>query len=158
MSAAAGIRIDVATAADLPALCDLLAVLFAQEREFVPDRAAQARGLGRILADPSVGLVLVARRPGADTVVGMVGLLFTVSTALGATVALLEDMIVAPDLRGQGIGSALVGQAIAVARDRGCARITLLTDGDNAPARRFYARCGFAASTMLPMRLAPGPR
>jgi ribosomal protein S18 acetylase RimI-like enzyme len=144
--------IEAARTADIPALCELLRVLFAQEAEFAPDAQAQARGLERITGDAAVGTILVARDGGA--IVGMVSLLFTVSTALGGRVALLEDMVVAPAARGRGIGSDLLREAVAHARAQGCKRITLLTDGANEAAQRFYARHGFAASGMIPMRLA----
>ena len=146
--------IEVATERDIPALSDLLSVLFEQEAEFTPERAAQARGLARIVGHPEVGAILVARERGA--ILGMVNLLFTVSTALGERVALLEDMIVRPAARGRGVGSALLVQAIAHARAQGCRRITLLTDEMNDGAQRFYARHGFAASGMIPMRVVLG--
>lgn len=141
-----------ARAADIPALRELLAALFAQEAEFTPNAGAQARGLARIIGDPAVGTILVARD--GDAILGMVNLLFTVSTALGERVALLEDMVVAPAARGRGIGSELLRAAIEHARAQGCRRITLLTDGTNEAAQRFYARHGFAASGMMAMRLA----
>lgn len=142
--------IRLATPADLPALCALLDQLFAQEAEFTPDRAAQTRGLAAIIADPQVGEILVAVEDGR--VRAMVNLLYTISTALGARVALLEDMVVDAGARGAGLGSALLAAAIAHAEQRGCRRITLLTDGDNQAAQRFYRRHGFAPSPMLPMR------
>lgn len=142
---------DPATPADIPALCELLATLFSQEAEFHPDAAAQARGLAAIVGSAETGLILVARVDGR--IAGMVNLLFTVSTALGERVALLEDMVVAPEQRGGGLGETLLREAIAQARARGCRRITLLTDEVNAAAQRFYARQGFTASPMRPMRL-----
>lgn len=141
-----------ATPADLPALCALLDQLFAQEAEFTPDRAAQMRGLAAIVDDPQVGEILVAVEDGC--VRAMVNLLYTVSTALGARVALLEDMVVDAGARGAGLGSTLLEAAIAHAERRGCRRITLLTDGDNLAAQRFYRRHGFQGSSMLPMRRA----
>jgi len=146
------IAIDDATPQDIPALCDLLDLLFAQEADFTPDRAKQERGLRLILDDVRVGAILVAR-DGAQ-VVGMVNLLFTVSTAEGARAMLLEDMIVRPDYRGQGVGLALIEAAIARAAATGCARITLLTDEDNTQAQWFYGRAGFRRSAMIPMRRA----
>ena len=140
-----------ATLADLDALCGLLAVLFSQEAEFAPDEAAARRGLTAIIEGPEVGCILVACTPQGE-VVGMVNLLWTVSTALGQRVALLEDMVVAPTTRGGGVGSQLIEAAIATAREAGCGRITLLTDADNTDAQRFYARHGFAASPMVPWR------
>ncbi|MES2183499.1 MAG: GNAT family N-acetyltransferase [Pseudomonadota bacterium] len=144
-------RIEPARTADVPALCDLLHLLFTQEPDFSPDRAAQARGLHRILERPEAGCILVARQGGA--VVGMVNLLYTESTALGARVAMLEDVVVAQDRQGRGIGSRLLQGAIATARAEDCRRITLLTASDNVAAHRFYRRHGFAGSAMLPMRL-----
>jgi ribosomal protein S18 acetylase RimI-like enzyme len=58
-----------------------------------------------------------------------------------------------PNWRGQGVGERLMREAIAGARAAGCTRVTLLTDGDNAAARRFYERLGFVKSSMVPMRL-----
>lgn len=144
-------KIDRATPADLPRLCDLLALLFSQETEFAPDAEAQAAGLNRIIGHPAVGVVLVARE--GDALLGLVSLLFTVSTALGGRVALLEDMIVEPLSRGTGVGTRLIEEAVRYARARDCKRITLLTDGDNGAAQRFYARQGVSGSGMMPMRL-----
>lgn len=144
-----------ATDADVPALCELLGVLFAQEAEFRPDPARQAAGLRAILGRADVGQVLMLRD--GPAVVGMVSLLLLPSTALGGRVALLEDMVVRPECRGSGAGSRLLAAALAAARAVGCLRVTLLTDGDNAAAQRFYARQGFARSSMVPMRLLLGP-
>ena len=92
---------------DVAALADLLALLLAQEAEFTPNGECQRRGLAAIVADPAVGHVLTARRDGR--IVAMVTLLYTVSTALGTRVALLEDMVVDPAGRGQGVGGAIAG-------------------------------------------------
>lgn len=138
--------------ADIPALCQLLDQLFAQEAEFTPDRAAQQRGLQAIIDDPALGTLLVAHQD--ERIVAMVNLLYTVSTALGARVALLEDIVVDAGARDSGIGSALLEHAIGHARASGCRRITLLTDGDNLAAQRFYQRHGFAHSPMIALRRA----
>jgi GNAT superfamily N-acetyltransferase len=145
------LQLSPATLADIPSLCDLLEILFSQEVEFEPDRDAQSRGLAAIIGNPDVGHVLAARR-GAE-ILAMVGLLYTVSTALGAKVALLEDLVVRPQDRAGGIGSRLLQYATDFARERGCKRITLLTDGDNRGAQRFYGRHGFSPSSMVPLRL-----
>ncbi len=145
-------QISPATLSDIPALCDLLAILFTQEADFKPDRAAQSRGLTRIINNPDIGLIVVARQD--SRVVAMVNLLYTVSTALGERVALLEDMVVCPALRGSGIGSRLLEQAIELARLNGCKRITLLTDSSNESAQRFYQKHGFGFSAMIPLRLS----
>ena len=147
--------LDAANEADIPALCELLACLFAQESEFSPDAVAQRKGLHLLLRQPEAGAILVARA--GSQVVAMVNLLFTISTALGARVAILEDMVVAPAARRAGIGSALLQHAIDYSQSMGIERLTLLTDGNNHGAQRFYQRHGFAGSTMVPMRLGLRP-
>jgi ribosomal protein S18 acetylase RimI-like enzyme len=142
--------IETATLDDINALCDLLTILFSQEAEFKPDRQAQQTGLQAIISNPELGIILLARHN--DKVVGMVSLLFSISTALGGRVAILEDMVVLPEQRGLGIGSALLTAAISTARDSGCQRITLLTDSDNEIARGFYEKHGFVRSSMLAFR------
>jgi len=84
----------------------------------------------------------------------MVSILFTVSTAEGGRAAWLEDMIVHPGRRGQGIGERLLDEAKSGARAAGCSRITLLTDASNNAAMRFYGRAGFVCSEMVPMRMS----
>ena len=145
-------QIEIARAADIPALSALLTLLFSQEAEFRPDEAAQQRGLAAIIAEPSIGQILLARDD-SGAVIGMVSLLLSISTALGARVALLEDMVVNPQARNSGLGSQLLQAAIVQARQLGCRRITLLTDLDNLAAQRFYARHGFSGSPMTPLRL-----
>lgn len=144
-------EIALATTSDIPDLCDLLALLFSQEADFQSDYETQRQGLTQILDNPDVGLILVARQK--NQIVGMVNLLFTVSTALGQRVALLEDLVVAPTQRGNGIGSQLLKQAIETAKLHDCHRITLLTDLANQSAQRFYQNHGFSFSAMIPMRM-----
>lgn len=145
------ISIRPATLADVTQLCDLLSLLFTQETDFTPNPERQARGLRLIIEQPEVGRIYCA--VDGDSVVGMVSLLFTVSTAEGGRAAWLEDMIVHPNRRGQGIGERLLHEAVNQARAAGCRRITLLTDATNRSAMRFYERAGFVRSQMLPFRL-----
>jgi GNAT superfamily N-acetyltransferase len=146
------LRLRPATAADVAQLCALLALLFEQEADFLPDPAKQERGLRMILDDPATGMIFCAEHPD-EGVIGMVSILFSVSTAEGGRVAWLEDMVVRPDWRGRGIGVSLLDLALAAARGAGCLRVTLLTDLTNGDAMRFYARSGFSRSAMTPMRL-----
>jgi ribosomal protein S18 acetylase RimI-like enzyme len=139
-----------ATTDDIPQLCLLLDLLFEQEAEFTPDHERQARGLAAVMETPGAGDIFLARRAGE--VIGMVSLLYSVSTALGAPVALLEDMVIAPDERGSGTGSALITHALEYAEKKGCKRITLLTDHDNVQAQHFYSKQGFERSSMFVYR------
>ena len=139
-----------ATLHDLPQLCELLTILFTQEADFTPDVAKQSAGLRLIIEHPEVGSILVLRDGAA--VVGMVNVLYTISTACGGRVAVVEDMVVRPENRNGGGGSLLLREAIKLARAEGCLRITLLTDRTNASAIRFYQRHGFVRSEMIPLR------
>jgi GNAT superfamily N-acetyltransferase len=143
--------IEPATVDDTASLADLLAVLFTQEADFRPDREKQERGLRLILESPGTGAVFVARDGGE--VVGMVSLLFTVSTAEGGPACWLEDMVVRPDRRREGLGSRLLLYAVEHARANGFVRLTLLTDRDNGGGIRFYERHGFTRSAMTALRL-----
>lgn len=145
--------IDKASLDDIPQLCDLLEMLFDVESDFHPDRTKQAKGLEQILGNPEVGCILIFRE--GNDISGMVNLLYTVSTACGGRVAMLEDLIVKPDRRGMKIGSVLLDAAIDHARTSGCLRITLLTDSSNLGAIRLYQRFGFSRSEMIPLRVFP---
>jgi GNAT superfamily N-acetyltransferase len=143
--------IGKATLDDIPQLSDLLLLLFTQEADFQPDVDKQCSGLRQIIEHPDAGTILVLRE--GSTVVGMVNILFTISTARGGRVAIVEDMIVRPEERGRGSGSTLLAGAIELAQSAGCSRITLLTDRTNAAAIRFYQRHGFVLSEMVTLRL-----
>ena len=145
------VRIRQATAADAAQLCELLSLLFAQEADFKPDAERQARGLRLILNQPEVGIIYCATK--GKSVIGMVSILFTVSTAEGGRAAWLEDMVVHPNWRGKSIGAQLLHEAINRVSATGCARITLLTDSTNSAAIHFYENAGFIRSGMIPLRL-----
>jgi GNAT superfamily N-acetyltransferase len=54
------------------------------------------------------------------------------------------SMLTLPAHRGKGLGAAVLGALARWARARGAARLYLQVEEDNAPARRLYARAGFA--------------
>lgn len=135
---------------DLDTMVDLLGLLFAQEADFEPNREHQRRALSSILSSPELGSLLVALVQGE--VVGMVSLLYTISTAEGGTAAWLEDMVVLPEFRNSGAGSRLLEEAQRICHEKGIRRITLLTDKNNHSAKRFYTRHGFCESAMVPFR------
>lgn len=143
--------VEEAKKSDIESLIDLLTLLFSQEVEFTPKRDLQRIGLEMILKDASIGSIFVLKEN--DAIIGMVSILWSISTALGGKVAFLEDMIVSPSYRGKGGGRMLVEYAIAYAHKCECKRITLLTDSDNHAAHQFYQQLGFKKSLMQPMRL-----
>ena len=99
---------------DIPELVELLKTLFEQEAEFEPNSEAQRKAFSKIMLDPKIGIILVARDD--EKILGMINLLFTESTALGSKVAILEDVVVLSKSRGEGIGSKLIDYAISEAK------------------------------------------
>ena len=144
-------KLTKAIHSDIPELVELLKALFDQEAEFKPNSETQKKALRKIILDLNIGIILVARDD--EKILGMINLLFTESTALGAKVAILEDMVVLANYRGEGIGSKLIDFAISEAKKEGCKRITLLTDIENTKAQSFYQMKGFVKSKMTPYRL-----
>lgn len=59
-------------------------------------------------------------------------------------VALLDELYVEPDLRGRGIGSAIVGELLAISRQKGVDLVEINVDEGDVDARRFYERHGFS--------------
>jgi GNAT superfamily N-acetyltransferase len=64
----------------------------------------------------------------------------------GALRAQLEAIRVRQDLRGRGLGEAMLQWSVAEARRRGCTLVQLTSDKSRADAHRFYGRLGFVAS------------
>src|SRR5262245_6284384 len=142
--------IEQVTLEDLPQIVDLLHDLFSHEGDFMPNRAKQMRGLRLILEQPNRGRIFVLRKNGM--ILGMINLLFTISTAEGGFVILLEDLVVHRDFRGQGFGDKLLKHAIEYARKKAFLRITLLTDRLNEQGQEFFESHGVFKSTMITMR------
>jgi GNAT superfamily N-acetyltransferase len=61
-------------------------------------------------------------------------------------VALLDEMYVVPELRGQGIGSAVLQFFISEAPRRGVELIEINVDEGDVDAQRFYERHGFSGT------------
>ncbi len=144
-------EVSLATIDDIESLSSLLTVLFEQDIEFEPNDKKQKSGLTKIIDNPDVGEILIIKSE--NRIIGMVSLLFSISTVLGGKVAVLEDMVIHPDFRKKGHGTKLLNSAIDWAKENGILRITLLTDFDNEVAINYYKNNGFIKSPMIPMRL-----
>ncbi len=62
----------------------------------------------------------------------------------------IHDIVVHADWRGRGLSRALLAAAEAIARRRGCCKLTLEVLSGNALARKVYAACGFAGYELDP--------
>ncbi|MBN2768674.1 MAG: GNAT family N-acetyltransferase [Campylobacterales bacterium] len=144
------ISFRVASKEDIPFLCQLLSLLFEQEEEFSPNDTLQEKALTTIIDIPSFGHILVAIKD--EVPIAMISILYSISTALGGRVGVLEDMIVHPDFRTQRVGSALLEFATRFAKEQQLKRLTLLTDMNNKKAHSFYLKEGFTISKMTLFR------
>lgn len=144
------VRVEPATIEDLPELVRLVCELMELQGDFAPDPGAHERGLGLILEQPNRGRIFVLRND--DCIFGMVNLLFTISTAMGGLVILLEDFVIHPNHRGQGYGSMLLDYVMDFAKQKKFKRITLLTDKIGSESQNFFKKEGFEYSKMIPMR------
>ena len=136
-----------ATRVDVPTLVAMLAddVLGAQRERFAdPLPQTYYDAFAAIDSDPN-NLLLLAEN--ADQIVGMLQITFIpYLTYQGGWRALIEGVRVAKSARGQGIGQALLTEALDRARANGCHLIQLTTDKTRADALAFYERLGFRAS------------
>jgi ribosomal protein S18 acetylase RimI-like enzyme len=55
----------------------------------------------------------------------------------------VDELYVAPEARGVGIGSALLAAVESITRERGGRLIEIAVDGADTDARRFYERHGY---------------
>ncbi len=143
-------KFRIAKEEDIKSLLKLLNELFSLEKEFIPNETLQIKALETIIKDEKVGHIIVCEVE--NKIVAMVNLLYSISTALGNRVVILEDMIVSSEARDKKVGSKLLDFAKEFAKSKGIKRITLLTDDDNFKAHRFYEKNGFKKSSMIVFR------
>jgi putative acetyltransferase len=126
-------------AVDDPARDDVRVLLvrhLAFAHETTPPEGVHALDLSGLL-DPAVTF-FSARRDGAVVAIGAL-------KELDPTHAELKSMHTAAEVRGQGLGAAMVAHLLAVARQRGYGRVSLETGSMAAfaPARSLYLAAGF---------------
>ena len=108
-------------------------------------------GLDRIVGSAATTL-LIART--GDTVVGTLSLvMFPIPTGLRAWI---EDVIVDEAARGQGIGEALMAEAVRIAGQAGARTVDLTSRPSREAAGRLYERVGFQSRSTRMYRYAFG--
>ena len=147
-----------ATPADLPSIGRLGALLVAEHYDFDPQRFLAARPetpagyasfISTQLEEPDKA-VLVADEDGE-----VIGYAYAAAEgydymALRGPAGVLHDIIVAPGLRGRGVGRLLLEAALEFLRSRGVPRVVLSTAEKNEGAQRLFASMGFRR-TMIEM-------
>ena len=131
----------LATVADVAVVAELLDAFNREYDTPTPGPAVLAMRLRRLLAGESV-LALLTGDPAA----GLALLTLRPTIWYDDPVALLDELYVVPELRGQGLGSALLAAAEAVTRQRGGQVLEINVDGQDTDARRFYERHGYSST------------
>ncbi|MEU1331963.1 GNAT family N-acetyltransferase [Streptomyces sp. NPDC005865] len=85
-----------------------------------------------------------------ERIVGYVKLGFPTPLLVNAHVRQIQGFAVAEEVRGRGVGRALIRAAMDEARRQGAVRITLRVLGHNTPARKLYESEGFVVEGVLP--------
>ena len=95
---------------------------------------------------------LLAAPNGERTAAGVCQLRYRLSVWTGVDDCWLEDLFVDSGARRAGLGRALVSAAFDRARERGCLRIALDVNEDNADAIALYGAMGFGTEPKPPGR------
>lgn len=110
--------------------------------------AQRAAYYERLVDSPLNMRALLARCEGETVGVGTV--------MLDDGLAGIFSMATAPDMRGRGVATALLGRLLAWAWDHGATHAYLQVDGDNQRALAVYRRFGFATAYTYHYRAPPG--
>jgi GNAT superfamily N-acetyltransferase len=105
----------------------------------------------RFLSPSEDGMLIGAWR--GRTLVGYACLYWHFSSTKAVETVLMNDLFVAVEARGEGVGRALIEAAADVARERGSPVLEWSTAPDNATAQRLYDSTGAEHSTWIEYEL-----
>jgi GNAT superfamily N-acetyltransferase len=141
------ILIRKATKSDLPAIGKLLEDLTnAMDVTEGIDIEIAIKTCERLLNDAS-SHILVAAIEG--TPVGLINFTIRQTILHRSPSALIDELVVAEEYQGKGVGKQLVLAALEKCRQLGCCEVEVSTEKTNLKARKFYKRCGFEDRGML---------
>lgn len=103
------------------------------------DEATSATTFARLI-DPKSGIHGAVARGEDGAAIGIVHWLTHPATWTTTDYCYLEDLFVAPTVRGGGVGTALIGHVRAWADAKGSAKVYWLTAESNSTARALYDR------------------
>jgi len=133
-------RIRAATPDDLPLVLDFIRALAAYENLLPEVTATEEKLRATLFGEPPVAGCLLAFV--GDTPAGFAIFFTNYSTFLAQPGLYLEDLFVAPEFRGQGLGKALLLHLAKLANARGCGRMEWTVLDWNQPAIDFYESLG----------------
>jgi GNAT superfamily N-acetyltransferase len=125
-------------AADARAIAQLLHDFNSEFEDPTPGPRVLAERVRELLEAEAILVLLAGREPH-----GLAVLRFRPSLWKDALDCYLEELYVVPERRGQGIGRALMEEAIEVARSEGAGDMHLGTSETDTVARALYERLGF---------------
>ncbi len=132
-------EIRAATPADIPALCTLMRQYYAHDQlEFIESRARNA--LHTLLREARGAAWLLSAD---DADIGYAVIVWSYSLEYGGLEAVLDELYLAPEARGSGLGRELMKHVTQAARAAAAVVLRLETGRDNESARAFYTRLGF---------------
>jgi len=131
----------VATVAEVARMAELLDAFNREYDTPTPGKAVLATRLRRLVASGEVVALLTG-----DPAVAVALLTLRPNVWYDGPVALLDELYVSPEVRGRGVGSALLAAAESVTRQRGGELLEINVNGDDTGARRFYQRHGYVNS------------
>jgi GNAT superfamily N-acetyltransferase len=134
---------------------ELLPLIAAYQRFYEvddPDDGRNREFFRRFLAPSDDGLILGAY-DSAGKLLGYACLYWFFSSLRPSEAVLLNDLFVAAEARGRGIGRALIEASLAVARERGASHLEWSTAPDNRTAQALYDSTGAERSEWLSYEL-----
>jgi len=136
------IAVQTATHADIGVLLPLVEQYWRFEAIEGFDAGRIAGLLERVNSDSSLGHIWLAQVDG--NAAGYLLAVYVFSLEHQGLTAEIDEFFVAPAYRKLGIGSRLLEAAEAAFRTHGCTNVALQIGRDNAEARAFYRRHGYA--------------
>jgi GNAT superfamily N-acetyltransferase len=137
------IDIREAQDADLPAMLTLYAQPGMNDGRVIDIDEAQAI-FHTIKRYPSYRLFLAHDTAAPHRLLGSYALLVMHNLGhMGSPIAIVEDVVVDLDHRGQGIGRQMMAHAVKLARDAGCYKLALSSNRRRSMAHAFYESLGF---------------
>ncbi len=139
------LAIRQANSADQEAVLALLRIYCKEASTPLTDEHLLA-GLTPLLSENQHGVVLVAEE---EEIIGYSILTWGWGIESGGMEALVDEMLIHPSRRGEGIGERLLQATLERAKHVGVKVVFLETESDNPRSRKLYSKLGFEEETSI---------
>lgn len=149
----ADVRFEAARPVDAPALLAMVRAFHAEDGHPLDPRNEAA--VVRVAEGEALARAWIVRR--GEAVAGYVILTLGYSVEYGGRDGFIDDLYLAPALRGQGVGRRLLAFTLEQAAALGINTLHLEVEGGNARAHRLYEAAGFEETgrRLMRRRIAP---